>query len=126
MTNRNLEVETRPITDSKKVWVAYTNSDCNEGRGYDIPIAICEVEATAIRLAKSIYVQGSDGPVRQAELIKLNVIWYAPESCFRLERPNAKELKAEKEKEKLEAVLKKAREAGFTDEELEILGKRNK
>lgn len=55
------------ITNRKTVWVAYTNTDCTEGRGYDIPIAACELEVTARRLARGRHVQGSDGPVRPVD-----------------------------------------------------------
>jgi hypothetical protein len=49
------------MTEKRTVWVAYTNTDCTEGRGYDVPIAVCAAEATAVRLARKQYVQGSDG-----------------------------------------------------------------
>jgi hypothetical protein len=52
------------MTEKRTIWVAYTNTDCTEGRGRDVPIAFCAAEATAIRLARKKYVQGSDGPVR--------------------------------------------------------------
>ena len=58
------------ITNRKTAWVAYTNTDCTEGRGYDIPIAACELEVTARRLARGRHVQGSDGPVRPVDQLR--------------------------------------------------------
>ena len=49
--------------EKRTVWVAYTNTDCNEGRGHDVPIAVCAAEATALRLARKQYVQGTDARV---------------------------------------------------------------
>lgn len=28
------------VSKTKTVWIAYTNTDCTEGRGYDIPIVV--------------------------------------------------------------------------------------
>lgn len=64
MTRGKVEMS---ISNKKTVWVAYTNTDCTEGRGYDIPIAVCELEVTARRLARGRHVQGSDGPVRPVD-----------------------------------------------------------
>ena len=66
------------MTEKRTIWVAYTNTDCNEGRGHDVPIAVCAAEATARRLARNRYVQGSNGPVRAMEMVKLDGKWYAP------------------------------------------------
>ena len=39
-------------SDSKKVWIAWGNTDLTEGKGAAYPKHICELEATAIRLGK--------------------------------------------------------------------------
>ena len=39
------------ITDTKDVWVVYTNTDLTEGRGYQYPIHVCGSPATAERMA---------------------------------------------------------------------------
>ena len=36
------------MTEKRTVWVTYTNTDCTEGRGHDVPIAVCAAEATAL------------------------------------------------------------------------------
>ena len=62
--------------ETRTVWVAYTNTDCSEGRGHDVSIGVCATEAAARRLARNRYVQGSDGPVLPMELMKIDDKWY--------------------------------------------------
>lgn len=77
--------------EKKEVFVTYTNTDCTEGRGADVPIAVCELEATAIRLGRKRYVQGSDGPIRKAELIELDGKWYYPSQAVYVVPPTKEE-----------------------------------
>ena len=60
------------IEDSKKVWVAWSNTDLTEGRGKPIPKAVCEEESTAVRLGKKGDVQGSDCYISESIAVKLN------------------------------------------------------
>ena len=129
------------ITNRKTVWVAYTNTDCTEGRGYDIPIAVCELEVTARRLARGRHdwnpttpaggnarrlargrhVQGSDGPVWPVDLLEINGKWYAPSEAFYVKEPTRDD---DKEQARLDAkreALEKARAAGLTDADLAAL-----
>ena len=109
------------ITNRKTVWAAYTNTDCNEGRGCDVPIAVCLSEVTARRLARGRYIQGSDGPVRAVELLKINGGWYAPSTAFSVMSPTRED---DKEQARLDAkheALEKARAAGLTDADLAAL-----
>ena len=62
--------------ETRTVWVAFTNTDCSEGRGRDVSIGVCATEASARRLARNRYVQGSDGPVLPMELMKIDDKWY--------------------------------------------------
>lgn len=109
------------ITNRKTVWAAYTNTDCNEGRGRDVPIAVCLSEVTARRLARGRYIQGSDGPVRAVELLEINGGWYAPSTAFSVMSPTRED---DKEQARLDAkheALEKARAAGLTDADLAAL-----
>jgi hypothetical protein len=80
------------MTEKRTVWVAYTNTDCTEGRGHDVPIAVCAAEATARRLAHKQYVQGSDGPVRTMELLKIEGKWYAPSAAINVVDPTREDI----------------------------------
>lgn len=105
------------------VYVAYTNSDCTEGRGRDIPICVSECQATAIRYAAKSYVQGCDGPVRIHEIIKHKGTWYAPSACVYFVAPTAQDLVNQELHDKKQAAVQKAKLAGLTDEEIESLSK---
>lgn len=108
--------------ETKTAYVAYTNTDLTAGMGYQIPAALCAIRATAVRLAKGISVQGSDGPVREVNLVKVGDIWYAPiGAAVRLENPTTKDLDAQKEYDKWVAAIEKARAAGLTEEDLASL-----
>jgi hypothetical protein len=82
------------MNETKSVWVAYTNTDCTEGRGFDVPIAVCTAKATAIRLARKQYVQGHDGPVREMQLVKIDGKWYAPSAAINVIDPTAEDVSA--------------------------------
>lgn len=108
--------------ETKHLWVAYTNSDLTEGRGFDIPIAVCEIEATAIRIAKKSYVQGCDGPVRAIEIRMIDGQWWAPMRSTVRTTPSTKEdiqLQAKMDARKL--AMEKAKAAGLSDEDIKDL-----
>ena len=109
--------------EKRTVWVAYTNTDCTEGRGYDKPIAACSIEATAIRLAKGQYVQGSDGPVRPMELVKIDNLWYAPTTAIHIVDPTRTDEQAQKALDAKREAIAKAKAAGLTDDDLKALAK---
>lgn len=111
------------MTEKRTVWVAYTNTDCTEGRGHDVPIAVCATESTAARLAHRRYVQGSNGPVRTAELVKIDGKWYAPSAAINIVEPSSEDLIAQAAIDAKRAALAKAKAAGLTDADLAALGK---
>ncbi len=112
------------MTEKRTVWVAYTNTDCTEGRGRDVPIAVCAAEATAIRLARKQYVQGSDGPVRTLELVKIDGKWYAPSAAIDVVEPTREDVAAQTAIDAKRAAMEKAKAAGLTDADLLALGLR--
>lgn len=108
------------IIASKDVWVAWTNTDLTEGRGYQIPLAVCESEATANRLGVRGYVMGSSCPVSKSKAVNIKGVgWLVPGTI-------QQETEADKaERLRLEAkriAMEKARAAGLTDDELRLLG----
>ena len=109
-------------TEQRTVYVAYTNSDCTEGRGHDIPIAHCELEATAIRLAKGCYVQGSNGPVRPVTLVKHGDCWYMPTAAIDIISPSKEDKAAQASKDAKAEALRKAKALGLSDADLKALG----
>lgn len=106
---------------SATLWVAYTNTDLTEGRGSDMPIAVCWLKSTAIRLSKKKYVQGSDGPVRPIEAIEVNGKWYVPMAGVNVIDPSPADVADQERMDKKEAAIKKAIELGLTPEDLKFL-----
>lgn len=79
----------------RTVWVAYTNTDCTEGRGAEVPFAICTFKTTALRLARKCYVQGTDGPVRPMELVNVAGKWCMLGKPVTVVEPSAEDLDVE-------------------------------
>lgn len=82
------------MSETRELYVAYTNSDCTEGRGYDVPIAVCESRTAAVRLAKKRYVQGSDGPVRKLTTVKIDCEWFISLAAVHVVLPSKEDIKA--------------------------------
>ena len=112
------------MTEKRTVWVAYTNTDRTEGRGHDVPIAVCATKATALRLARGQYVQGSDGPVRTMELVKIDGKWYAPRAAITVVEPTREDIAAQPAIDAKREAVAKAKAAGLTNADLAALGLR--
>lgn len=110
----------RKTTD---VWVAWTNTDRIEGRGRDVPLAVCETEATAIRLGRGQYVQGSNCPVTKEEAVSPIGItrhyWLVPGT---IEPPSTKDVKQQRAIDEREAAKQRALDAGLSEEDIKLLG----
>lgn len=109
------------MSETRTVYVAYTNTDCTEGRGRDVPIAVCEMEITALRLAKKRYVQGSDGPVLKMDLVMIDGKWYAPSSAIQLIAPTEEDRVLQKRLDATRAAAEKAKAAGLSQDEIDLL-----
>ena len=105
------------VTEKRIVWVAYTKTNLTEGRGHDVPIAVCAAETTAFRLARKSFAQGGDGPVRTMELVNINGEWYAPIEAIVIVEPNREDIELEAWRE----AMAKMKAAGLTDAELRAL-----
>lgn len=112
------------MTGTKTIWVAYTNTDCTEGRGHDVPIAVCTSEATARRLALRKYIQGSDGPVRKMEIVMIDGRWYAPREALAIVQPTLEDLASQAMIDAKRDALARAKTAGLSDDDLKALGYR--
>lgn len=107
------------MSDQKKqAFVVYTNTDLTEGRGWNYPVAVCETEATANRLAKKAYVQGCDAPVEKRELIRVGGEWYGPVRVI----PSTKEDDHSQQLlDQRRAALEKAFAAGLSEDDVKAL-----
>jgi len=106
-------------------YAVWTNTDRTEGRGHEYPAELCQLESTARRIGKGQYVQGCDCPITKVRVFEYDRKQYGPVYILQPSKEDFKEeekLQKEREKrEKLLALIEKARGFGFTDEELEFL-----
>lgn len=103
------------------VWTVSTNTDLTEGRGRQYIKHFCKVQATAIRLAKKGYVQGTDCPVDQVKVLVLEGQRVLPVSLINVENPTKEDLIAQTKLDARAQVIAKAKAAGLTDEEIALL-----
>ena len=106
---------------TRKVWVAFTNTDLTEGRGYQNPLAVCEIEATAVRLAKGKYVQGSDCPVRGVDLIMVDGKWFAPIEVVNIQSASEQDLAVQVLADRRRMAIEKARAAGLSEDDIKAM-----
>ena len=114
------------MTDETKkggeiLWAVYTNSDLTEGRGREFVKHFCAFKATALRLAKRGYVQGSDCPVRSVEVFLLEGKRVLPASIIQVVKPTALDDEAQAAIDRRDAAIEKARAAGMTDDDIRNL-----
>lgn len=107
--------ESPKITDSKKVWVAWTNTDLTEGRGRAIPKAVCQIEATAIRLGEKGSVMGSDCNITESVAVLVEGIWLVPGE---IKSPNSGDLKEQDRLNEFRRAIEKAASAGLSNEDI--------
>lgn len=106
------------IQDHKTVYVAWTNEDLAQGRGRRIPLAVAELEATAIRMGRKGSVQGCDCPVSSVVAVKVEGHWMAP--CV-IHSPTPADERAQERTRQRRAALDRAREAGLTEDEIRAI-----
>lgn len=111
----------------RKIWIVEVNEDGCEGRGAQIPLYYCVKEATAIRLSKGKDVQGTDGKVYEFQSPCIDGKVYAP---IKLTSPSNADIiveeKMTEEREaarKVDTLLSKMKDSGFTEEEINLLRK---
>lgn len=106
------------IEDSRKVWVAWTNTDLTEGRGAEYPKAVCEEKATAIRLGKGGSVQGSSCKTTEEIAVRINGKWLVP---GRILRPTREDKMLQEKIDAKTKAIEKAQAAGLTEEDIKAL-----
>jgi hypothetical protein len=111
MAKQTIEVEI------KDVWVAWTNTDLTEGRGRLVPLAVCELETTAIRLGRKGSVMGSDCDISKEPAVFLGC-WLVPGVIQAATGADRTAQVALTERRSAEA---KAKAAGLTDAEIKAL-----
>lgn len=109
------ELEMFEVQQVSEVYVVWTNTDLTEGRGHEVVKSVCETMATARRVARKGYVQGSDSPISKGFGLKINGTWYYQ---GRLSRATKEDIAAQSVIDAREAAFQKAKDAGLTDDDL--------
>lgn len=122
MKTKNIKLT---ATDSMDVFVVWTNTDLTEGRGGEYPLAICKAEATAKRLGRGRYVQGTDCRYTKEKIYFIDGAWLMRGCVVYPEREDLAveaELEIERVKAaKKAAAIEKAKKLGLSEEEIEAL-----
>lgn len=120
-----MKKQTIEIDYMETVFAAYSNTNLTDGNGWEYPLAVCKTKATANRMGKGRYVQGTDCDVREVEVFRFNRVLYGP---IYLHLPTTeddrKQAEIDKKNEaerKKQAAIEKAKSLGLSDEDLEAL-----
>lgn len=112
----------------ERVYVAWVNSDLNEGRGRQIPLVVSQYQETAKRLGMRQNVQGCDAIVKEDYALLLqggNGIFYVPGTITPPSEEDLKLFKASEEKEKakkiFDEVVERAKLAGLSEDDIKVL-----
>lgn len=105
--------------EPKTVFCVWSNTDCNEGRGYPFVQFFCETKSTAIRLSKGCGIQGSNGKVTESVGYVIDGKLYV--TGVLIKNPTKEDSEQEAISSAREAALEKAKQLGLTDEDIEAL-----
>lgn len=111
------------MTETLTLWAVYTNDDLTEGRGRQFVKHFCKAEATARRLAKNGYVQGTDCPVEPVQALFVDGKYFLPTSILNIVDMTKADESAQRLIDARKLALEKARALGMTEEEISALVK---
>lgn len=103
------------VGNFRDAFLVTRNSDGTEGRGRELVHCITEIEATAVRRAKGIDVQGSNGSIKPIHIFSFNNYTYGPIS---MELPSVDDIRMQEKINKKKIALQKMKDAGITDEDI--------
>ena len=106
------------MAESKEAWAVIVNSDLTEGRGRNFVKHICEIKATARRLAHKADVQGSNGLVERLLLKRWDGRWCGPVDVV---APTDQDRKDQLVLDARTEAEERARSLGLSDEDLQAL-----
>ena len=111
-----------------KLFLVITNTDLTEGRGFNVPIHVCNLESTALRLAKKAGVMGSNAEVKGCETVCVEGREYLLLDYVSIKTPTSDDLKDQviidginDKKSKRIAAIEAARALGMSEDQLKDL-----
>lgn len=114
-----MSTETTVIaTNSKTVFIPWTNTDCTEGKGQQYPLEVCQLLATAIRKGHQRFVQGLNCPVTEETAYMIDGHWYAP---VIIHGPTARDRGEQVRLDKLEKIKERCYARGLSENDVKYL-----
>lgn len=111
------------MAEELTLWAVYTNDDLTEGRGRQFVKHFCKTQATAVRLAKRGYVQGTDCPVEPVKAIMVEGKYFLPTSMLNIVPPTKEDEDQQRRIDDQKRALEKAKALGLSDDEIAALSK---
>lgn len=105
--------------ESKDIWIAWSNTDLTEGRGYAKMHAVAWSYETAIRIGRKGSVMGCDCDVTKETAYKIGERWYVPGVTIHQE--TKEDTAARAKREGRDSAIAKARAAGMSEDEIAAL-----
>lgn len=109
------------MSTEETLWAVYTNADLTEGRGREYVKHFCKLRATANRLAKRQYVQGSDCPVSPISVLVLDGKRVLPVAIINVEQPTKEDEANEQRFIARESAIERAKAAGLSDVDIALI-----
>lgn len=103
---------------TKPIWIAWSNTDTNEGRGEHYPLAISESRAAVIRLGKRGSVQGCDCDISPFNAVEVEGRFLAP---FYAQPSTKEDDQADVEYQSQQQAIARAKAAGLDEQTIQIL-----
>jgi hypothetical protein len=103
---------------TKRFWIAWTNTDLTEGRGYSYPLAISESRACAIRLGRKGSTMGCDCNVEHFDAPYIDGRYLFPAL---IQTSTREDDGADKKWEAKSKATEAAKQAGLTPEQIAAL-----
>lgn len=103
------------------LWAVYTNSDLTEGRGRHYVKHFCRTEATAKRLAKREYVQGSDCPVEPVKVLFIDGKHVLPANLINVIEPTEEDVAANRRIAAHKEAVDKAKALGLSEDDIKAI-----
>ena len=104
--------------EERTVFAVWTNTDLTEGRGSEYVQCFCELQATAIRLARKKGVQGSNARVTEQHLFRSGRSWFGP---VVVTSPTSEDTQVEIQLDSRRKAIARAKELGLTDDDITAL-----
>lgn len=111
---RLTNTEESTVNDKEKTaYAVISNTDLTEGRGYPVLLHLCEIPATAHRLASGKGVMGSPAHIETFTVRLESGWWYGPVSIV---TPTKDDMRIQRLTDERDAAIAKAKAAGLDDE----------